>query len=364
MSTALTGPAQALGTSMKSGVELAFAERNRHLGPARLPLKLIALDDGYEPDRCAPNMRRLTEQDQVLTVIGNVGTPTAIAALPIVNQTGTPFFGAYTGAGVLRKDPPDPSVINFRASYAEETGAMVDALIGEAGLRPEEVAFFTQRDGYGDSGFSGGIAALTRHGLKHASDVVHARYERNTVAVENALAEILLARTEPRALIMVGTYAPCAELIRQARALGFQPLFLNVSFVGASPLAASLGRDGEGVIVTQVVPHFDSDVPIVAEYRRCLRALDPPAEPSFCSLEGYVAGRIFCRALDSIDGDVTRAKITQALLAMGKFDIGLGVGLELSPTDHQACHRVWPTVIKGGTVVPFEWSGLKALMRS
>jgi ABC-type branched-subunit amino acid transport system substrate-binding protein len=352
-----------LGIGMKTGVDLAFDEHNRGLPPTRTPLRLIALDDGYEPDRCAPNMRTLTEKEQVLAVIGNVGTPTAIAALPIVNQTGTPFFGAYTGAGVLRKDPPDPAVINFRASYAQETSAMVDALVNEAGLKPEEVAFFTQRDGYGDSGFNGGIAALTRHGLKSASDVVHGRYERNTLAVESALAEILLAKTAPRAVIMVGAYAPCAEFVEQARALGFEPLFLNVSFVGANPLAEKLGDKGDGVIITQVVPHFDSDLPIVVEYRRALKALDPALAPSFCSLEGYIAGRIFCRALDSIDGAPTRKSLADALLGMGKFDIGLGIELELGQGKHQACDRVWPTVIRAGKVVPFEWTGLKSLLR-
>ena len=90
-------------------------------------------------------MRQLSEQEHVLAVIGNVGTPTAIAAIPIANEQKTLFFAPFTGAGVLRQTPPDRYVINYRASYAEETAAMIDALIDQAGLALNDIAFFTQR---------------------------------------------------------------------------------------------------------------------------------------------------------------------------------------------------------------------------
>jgi len=196
MSTALSGPAADLGLDMRQGVLAGMERANRAGGVHGRHLRLIALDDGYEPARAAPNMRQLIEKDNVLAVIGNVGTPTAIAAIPIANEDRTLLYAAFTGAGVLRKDPPDRYVINFRASYAEETAAMIDALIDGAGLKIEDIAFFTQRDAYGDAGYSGGIAALRRHGLRDENAVVHVRYERNTVAVENALASLLYAPAE------------------------------------------------------------------------------------------------------------------------------------------------------------------------
>ena len=268
MSTALSGPAAELGENMKTGVLAALEEANRGGGIAGRSLRLVALDDQYEPAQTVPNMRELIDEKKVVAVVGNVGTPTAVAAIPIANETKTPFYGAFTGAGVLRKTPPDRYVINYRASYAEETAAMVDALVEQAGFRANEIAFFTQRDAYGDAGFVGGIAALQRHGLASEHDVAHGRYERNTLAVENGLAEVLQADPPPRAVIMVGAYAPCARFIELARDVGLDSLFLNVSFVGAAPLLAALGEKGEGVIVTQVVPHFDSDSPIVASTAR------------------------------------------------------------------------------------------------
>ncbi len=358
MSTALTGPTAVLGINMQTGVLAAIEEVNRTGGIHGPKLSLIALDDGYEPARTAPNMRRLIDEEHVLAVIGNVGTPTAVAAIPITNAGKTPFVGAFTGAGILRKMPPDRYVINYRASYAEETGTMVDGLIVHGGVKPEEIAFFTQRDAYGDAGFVGGITALQRHGLKDENGVLHSRYERNTLAVENGLADIIMSNPRPRAVIMVGAYNPCAAFILLARQSGLDAVFLNVSFVGAEALAEKLGEQGDGVIITEVVPHFDSDVPIVGEYRKALKASNPSSPPTFGSLEGYVAARILFRALKGIQGPLTKEGVVNALEGLGEFDMGLGARLHLGPKEHQACHRVWPTILRGGRAVPFQWKEL------
>jgi ABC-type branched-subunit amino acid transport system substrate-binding protein len=358
MSTVLSGPAADLGTNMRAGVLAAFQEANSAGGIKGRKLRLIALDDGYEPARIVPNMRALIGDEHVIGAIGNVGTPTAVAGIPIAIEGRMIYYGAFTGAGVLRKTPPDHYVINYRASYAEETGAMVDAMVDKAGIKADQIAFFTQRDAYGDAGFAGGIAALKRHGMKDENSVPHVRYERNTVAVEKALSDLLLLKTPPRAVIMVGAYAPCAAFIRLARQNELDAMFLNVSFVGSEPLAAALGKDGDGVIVTQTVPHFEADLPIAREYRDALKAMDPALSPTFGSMEGYVCTRLLLLALRKSDVPPSREMVVGALEKLGKVDLGLGVELELSEKQHQASHAVWPTVIRGGKVVPFQWDEL------
>ena len=360
MSTALTGPISFLGTHVRDGVLIALEEANRQGGVHGRQLRLVVLDDGYEPSRTTPNMHRLIEEDGVLAIIGNVGTPTAVVAIPIACAQRVPFFGAFTGAGVLRKTPPDRYVINFRASYAEEAGAMVDALIEEAGLQPTDIAFFTQRDSYGDAGYEGGLSALRNHGLADPHLVVHGRYERNTEAVENGLADILFHDPLPKAIIMVGTYGPCAKFIRLAKQSGLDALFLNVSFVGTGPLVQALGDEGAGTVITQVVPHFDSGYPIIREYRQALQNMGEGTEPSYASLEGYVTARIFLKALASIQGTPTREGVIDALEHLGTFDVGLGAPLRLAPDEHQASHTVWPTIIRESSVAAMDWQDLRA----
>jgi len=361
MSTVLSGPTAHLGINMRNGVLAALKEINQQGGIQGRSLCLMALDDDYDPEKTVLNMHRLIEKENVLAIIGNVGTPTAIAAVPIANQNHVPFFGAFTGAGILRRIPPNRYVVNYRASYAEETASMVQALITYGRLQPNEIAFFTQRDAYGDSGFVGGIAALKNNGLKDETLITHGRYERNSLAIENGLADILLAEPEPKAVIIVGTYAPSAKFIRLARKYNLKSLFLNVSFVGAAPLAQALGPDEDGVIVTQVVPHLDSSLPIVQDFHRALHLFNPSIAPTFGSLEGYISTRILLHALKKIPGDITRESIMFSLENLGQFNLGFSAPLKITPAEHQASHQIWPTIIRKGDILPFDWNQLRKM---
>ncbi|MBF9000146.1 ABC transporter substrate-binding protein [Vibrio sp. CAIM 722] len=357
MSAALTGPASALGIAVKDGIETYFDEVNAQGGVKGNKITFVPLDDGYEPAKAAPNMETLIKKDNVLAVLGNVGTPTAIVTVPIANKDKTLLFGAYTGAGVLRQTPPDRYVINYRASYAEETAAMVKNLLAN-GIKPEEIAFFTQNDGYGDAGYNGAVKALKAEGFNDVDKLAHGRYTRNTTNVEQALGTILDAEVEPKAIIMVGAYAPCAEFIRQAKQDFDDMIFLNVSFVGSIPLMKALGDDAEGVIVTQVVPHFDSDLPGVAEYRKALAKYKPNSSPDFVSLEGYLLAKIFVAGLNDAPS-MTREGVIDGLEKLKNLDIGINVPISFSASQHQASHKVWPTIIRGGKYEPLDWATLR-----
>jgi ABC-type branched-subunit amino acid transport system substrate-binding protein len=359
MSAALTGPTAALGTGVKAGVEACFAEVNAAGGIEGRTLKLLALDDGYEPARCAPNMRKLIGDEEVFAVIGNVGTPTAIVAVPIANEMKTMLFGAFTGAGVLRQTPPDRYIINYRASYAEETAAMVNGFVNDIGIKPEEIAFFTQNDGYGNAGYSGAMKALQAIGFEGGESLAHGRYERNTTNVEDGLLTILDADVTPKAVIMVGAYKPCAAFIKLAKESELDAIFVNVSFVGSKALANELGEDGDGVVVTQVVPHPDADMPGLAAFRDAMKTHASDADAGFVALEGYLAAKVFCAGLQAAGSDLTKEGAIDALEGLTDLDIGIGVNVTLSKTEHQASHKVYPTVIGGGVFDALDWSALK-----
>src|SRR5262245_40595268 len=160
ISAAFTGSAKELAIQMKLGIQTAFNLINDAGGIHGRQLKLVAADDGYEPTRTAETMKELYEKEQVFGFVGNVGTPTAVVGLPYALERRTLFFGAFTGAGLLRRDPPDRYVFNYRASYAEETDAVVRYLVKMRGVRPEQIAVFAQQDAYGDSGFAGVAKAM------------------------------------------------------------------------------------------------------------------------------------------------------------------------------------------------------------
>ncbi|NQZ54563.1 MAG: ABC transporter substrate-binding protein [Piscirickettsiaceae bacterium] len=357
MSTALNGPAAALGNNMRVGVESYFSLANQKGGIDGRLLELIVRDDGYEPERAAFNMRQLIDQDEVLAVIGNVGTPTAIVSVPIAEQKQTLLFGAFSGGGVLRKIPVSRYVINYRPSYAEETAEMVKGIL-HAGIEPQEIAFFTQRDGYGDAAYRGAVNALQKHGFLDTDKLIHGRYTRNTLNVEGAVAAMLDASITPKIIIMAGGYAPSAKFIELLRQDLSEIWFVNVSFVGSDALNSALSNDVKNVVVMQVVPGFSTELPIIDEYLEALHNYDSSLSPNDVSLEGFIVAKIFYMGLKGIEGDITKHKIIDGLETIRELDIGLGLPIYYDESDHQAIHTLWLTGIEGGKLNAFSWAQL------
>lgn len=335
-SAALMGSNAALGMGMQLGIQAAFKEANENGGVGGLDLKLMTEDDRYEPDLAFAKTLELVEGDNpVFALIGAVGTPTSRAALPVAQDAGVPFVGAFTGAQLLREDDLT-NVLNYRASYHEETATMVELLV-EAGRT--DVAVLYQNDSYGIDGLTGVTTALKERDLE---PVATWYYRRNTSAVQSAAFRI--AEAEPDAVIIIGTSKPAAEIIKKLRMkMDPDPAFLAVSFVGSNALADVLGAEGEGVYVTQVVPLPTGDsVSVLSEYRDALMAYDDDAKPGFISLEGYLAGRLAVARLQDCATDLSR----ECFLDVGSDPIDIGnLVLQYGPMDNQGSDEVYLTRI-------------------
>ncbi len=345
-SAALSGPAAALGQGMRLGIQAAFAEINRQGGVHGRRLELVSLDDGYEPEAALTNTRQLLQEENVFALIGPVGTPTSRAVEPVAAQAGAPYIGPFTGAEFLREPEEAPTAVNVRASYFQETDEMVERLTEDLGV--SRIAVLYQDDSYGNAGLTGVRIALARRRLE-LSGV--AAYQRNTTAIKIAVLE--LRRAQPEAVIIIGAYRPVGEFVRWARRIGFTPLLMNISFVGSEALAADLGSDGEGVLITQVVPFpEDNSLRVVRNYREALRRQERGAQPSFVSLEGYIAARLTGEVLERSGPDLTRAGFLETLTTIRNLDFG-GFSLTYGPGDTQGSDRVFLTRIEAdGTLRP------------
>ena len=335
---ALEGPSSALGQGMRQGILAAFAEVNTKGGVYGRKLHLVSRDDGYDPERSVVQTTKLIEEDNIFALIGAVGTPTAIATVPISSARNVPFIGPFTGAEFLRA-PELRSVVNIRASYSAEAEAWVKHLTED--LHFTSIAIFYQDDSFGRDGLAGVRRALEKRGMELSAE---GTFERNTKFVSSALR--IIKRAEPQAVVMIGTYGPCAEFIKLARKAGFHPTFVNVSFVGANALAKELGAAGEGVVVSQVVPFpWDASLKVIADYQAAQKALDPTLSPGFVSLEGYLSGRLTVAALELAGPHPTRAGLLRTINEVGRFDIS-GSVLTVGPKMQDAPPKVFLTVIQ------------------
>jgi branched-chain amino acid transport system substrate-binding protein len=335
---ALEGPSSALGQGMRQGILAAFAEINAKGGVYGRKLHLVSRDDGYDPDRSVVQTTKLIEEDNIFALIGAVGTPTAIATVPVSSARNVPFIGPFTGAEFLRA-PELRSVVNIRASYSAEAEAWVKHLTED--LHFTNIAIFYQDDSFGRDGLAGVRRALEKRGMELTAE---GTFERNTKFVSSALR--IIKRAEPQAVVMIGTYGPCAEFIKLARKAGFHPTFVNVSFVGANALAKELGAAGEGVVVSQVVPFpWDTSLKVIADYQAAQKALDPTLSPGFVSLEGYLSGRLTVAALELAGRHPTRADLLRTINEVGRFDIS-GSVITVGPKMQDAPPKVFLTVIQ------------------
>ena len=346
-SVPLTGPNKDYGHQIKVGVETAFKTANETGGVHGRMLRFVLADDGYEPTRTAETMKQLFDKEQVFGFIGNFGTATSIVAAPLALDRQALFYAAYTGANVLRRDPPDRYVFNYRASYAEETEAAVRYLVKVRRLKPEQIAVFAQQDAYGDAGFSGVTKAMRALRGGDGGFVLRMGYARNTVDVDAAISQLKASKPPVKAVVMVATYRAAAKFIEKTHDAYPGLIYTNPSAVGSTSLRDELMLLGPqyagGVIVTQVVPAVDGYSSLILEYKSALAKYFGGESPDYVSLEYYIAARVLIEALKRAGPQLDPEKVVDALEATRDLDLGLGTPISFSRSEHQGSHKVWGT---------------------
>lgn len=335
-SCALSGPAAMLGKELREGALAFFRQVNEKGGIYGRKIKLISYDDAYEPVKCISNTKKLIEDDKVFLLFSYVGTPTSKAVVFYLeeNNLDIPYLTPFTGAELLR-NPVRKHVFNLRSSYFQETDALVKHFIKNYDYA--EFAVFYQDDSYGKAGLEGVEKALGNFGTRLK---VTSTYKRNSLNVDAAVKKI--SSETPQFIIMVGAYAPCAEFIKKYKTIDSSAKFANISFVGSLPLAEKLGKDGDGVVVSQVVPLTEvSSKAVVA----CEKALG--RKPAFGELEGYLNAAFLFQALKESGKDITRLKLEKTIEKMKREEVE-GLQISFSPENHQGFKQVYLTVIKNG----------------
>ena len=352
----LEGRSRGLGRGMRDGILAAFAGQK----VKGRSLEFVTLNDSYNPAKTIEATNQLVDRG-IFVMLGNVGTPTAKVSLPVLDKAGVPAIGFFTGAGLLRPGPGD--VVNYRASYVQETAAVIEAAI-RSGLKPGEICAFVQNDAYGMAGIAGIRSALSKTGgsteiVARLDEIIRQEgenpfrnnigpvgvYKRNTFSSRDGYRSLKTWETSSgfkcRVVVTVGAYASIANFVGYATMKGENWIYSAVSFTGAENLKNALAEFGvaENVIVTQVVPPLDSGLPIVRDAKK---ALGPKL--NYVSLEGYLVGRFLLQALNGIPGkEITRELLLSSIKGK-RFDVG-GLVLDFSD-DNQGSDLVIATYLQ------------------
>jgi ABC-type branched-subunit amino acid transport system substrate-binding protein len=357
-------------------------------GAPKCPTTAASLTAGQPP---VSTKALLRGPNGVLALLGDVGTPTMLRAAPIALEAGALFFGAFTGASkVLRDDTAGACkeyVFNVRGSYAEEARAALEFFFKSDVPDAAHLLSFDQNDTFGQAGYDGLVAAYKaiRGGFPGGADPTtpierfrYARDDDSSVPAQISAAGAYLAKllaadsaNHTVGVFMTDTYGPATTFITGLRqwqyaddaeqsslqkAKRLKMYFVNVSFVGPNALASRLKNAGsmstpggsvpytDGVVLSQVVPNYENDQSdIVLDYRKAITAAG--ATPSFTSLEGYIAARVFIAGLLSHQGAFTPEALVKTFETMPDLSLGLGAGAGFSASDHDYSKSVWGTTL-------------------
>lgn len=343
MVASFTGSNKERGRAMRAGWDTAIAEVNDAGGIHGRKLRLVVFDDGYDPARTGPAMKEAVEGKGAFAIVGNVGTATAAVAAPYAGEMKAVFFGALSGADLLRKTPPDRHVFNFRASLAAEGAAAVRYLVDVRRIDPKRIATLEQDDDFGASGRRGAVKQLAAYGVPESA-VLKLTYPRNTADVRDAIAKVKGRAADVDAVVMTATYKPAATFIRRGKEAELKLFYTTVS-ADSTGLAEELVLSGQGytedVLLTQVVPVPTSPATTLIRYRKAIEKYAPGEKPGSTSLEAYIGAQIFIEALRRAGREIDSAKLISALESIQDLDLGIGGTITFGPTDHQGCEVVW-----------------------
>jgi ABC-type branched-subunit amino acid transport system substrate-binding protein len=386
MSAAFSGPSAALGIELYRGARAYLDGLNERGGISGHPVVIRTLDDRYDPEPAVANTLRFLDDAEVAVLFNYVGTPTVTRVLPLLKlksraemlldtelvklwtQRDILLFFAFSGAQSLREPPYGDFVFNLRASYRNETDALVRHFAANGRRR---IGVFYQADAYGRSGWDGVRRAGPRH---RAALAAEATYRRGAGFDESFVRQVeILRQAEPDAVIAVGAYAACAGFVRDARDVGWSVPIANLSFVGSESLLAQLRDAGErrgrdythGLVNAQVVPSYeDLSLPAVVAYREDMAAHAPQLEPgfapptyrpllhSFASFEGWLNAKLLAEILRRAGGARSPARLREVAEGIGTLDLGIGTPVGFSAHDHQGLDRVYLTTVEEGRFVP------------
>lgn len=346
MVNAQSGAAAGLGEGMRVGASAVFNEVNLNGGIHGRKITLLLDDDAYDPNKAIDATLKMIEEENVFSLFGYVGTPTANAVLPIIKDAKIPLVGIFSGAMLLRK-PVIPEVINLRASYDDETEMLVDHFIKDKGAK--RFAVFYQDDGFGLAVLTGTELALKRHDMVI---VAKTTFQRGTIAIQAGLATLI--ESKPDVVIMVGPYTPLSAFIKKARTERLKASLATVSFVGTDNLVKLVGADGDGVIISQVVPFPENhDLPLTRECSALIEKYAPGEKLGFVNFEGCITAKAMIIALDNAGPTLTRLGLIHAFESLKGLDIG-GLQFNLGPDNHQASNSVFLTRISQGKITSID----------
>lgn len=332
-STGVTGLVADPVMETNEGANLFFDAVNRSGGVNGRGIKLVTIDDKFDPEPTHANAQALIEKQHVFALFQVRGTPHTEAILPLLSEYRIPLVAPGSGAAALRR-PVHRWVFNVRAQYQDE---VISAVRVFAAMGMRDIALFCVDDDFGKDSIEGFNRTMQEFDLAPNAAITVGRVSTNYAATA---AEVM--KSHPQALIVVSSSKNTVELIEALRTLGNSAQIMTLSNNSSASFAREMHELGQDIIVSQIVPAPNSGSPLGREFEAASRNAGVPV--SYAALEGYVNAKVLVEGLRRAGHNLTREGLVHALETMDAFDLG-GMVISYAHNDHSGSKYVDLTVL-------------------
>jgi ABC-type branched-subunit amino acid transport system substrate-binding protein len=330
----LSGPLAPLTRELQEGAGWCFEQVNAKGGVHGRQIRLVALDDAYDPKRTAENVRQLIEKNGVFALFNLAGTPTTLAALPVLREYKVPLIAPFTGTDVLRSSL-DKYVFNVRAGYADEIEKIVQHL-SVLGIDRVGVAYLN--NSFGAGGLDAVKSAAAKRGVALAAATP---LEIDGSRLQEAAQD--LARSRPPVIILATAGKVTSDFIAAYQSSGASAQFYALSVVSSQQLIQALGDRSKGVAIAQVMPYPWGNATKLARELSDL-ASRKAVEVGYNHMEGFVSAKVLVEGLQQAGPSPTRESLVRGLEGLRELDLG-GYVVRFSDRNHNGSSYVELTIV-------------------
>ncbi len=333
-SMALSGPLEVIGSNVLTGIEAYLNRVNQEGGVKGRKVEYVVYDDSYSPAITIKNVKRLMLKDEVVALLGVMGTPSTLAVMGMVRAMRVPLVGPITGSETLRTEG-NRYIFTVMPSYRDGIEALVRRAVADG---HRKLAIIYKKDAYGWSCLRYAMDALKPSGIV---PVIRGRVD-SLQKVEEVLLKVKQAK--PDALLVVVTPEVSKALVSVMLKHGyFPPVYANM-WAGFDGALKGLDPQDLGkfkrVVVSKIFPMPFEDYPLIKAYRKDLARYFPDTSPDIKQIPGYVAARVFVGILRRANS-FTSQGIVKAAESVKDLDIGLPEKISYGPEDHVGFSRIY-----------------------
>jgi branched-chain amino acid transport system substrate-binding protein len=332
-----SGPASAYGTIGRAEAAY-FRMINEHGGVNGRRIKLISLDDGYNPARTVEVVRDLVEQEQVLLLFNPFGSAPNTAIQKYLNARKVPQLFLSSGASRFADPAHYPWTMGWLPIYQTEGRILANYILS---VRPgARIGVLYQNDDLGRDYLKG-----LREGLGEraaAMIVAEASYEVSDPTIDSQVVTLQGAGADT--LVQFTTPKFAAQVIRKAYDLDWHPL--HITSQGGNSVSAtlqpaglekSIGLISAAFLKDPTDPQWASDPDMRAWLAWMKRYYPEGNTADSYNVVGYTLAQLLVHVLERCGEDLTRDNVMHRAASIHDLQLPMllpGIRIDTSSTDY------------------------------